>query len=45
MVIRQDNIIKETLVERSEIIFPPLHIKLGLEMIQRFLGNIKDDYY
>ena len=30
MVIGQDNIIKETLVERSKIIFPPLHIKLGL---------------
>ena len=30
MVIGQDNIIKETLVERSKIIFLPLHIKLGL---------------
>ena len=30
MVISQDNTIKETLVEKSKIIFPPLHIKLGL---------------
>jgi len=30
MMIGQNNIIKETLVERSKIIFPQLHIKLGL---------------
>ena len=45
MVIGQDNIIKEILAERSKIIFPPLDIKLGLEMIQRFLGNFKDENY
>ena len=35
MVIGQDNIIKETFVERSKIIFPPLCIKL--ELMKQFV--------
>ena len=29
MVVGENNVIAEPLVDRSKIIFPPLHIKLG----------------
>jgi len=41
MVIGQKNIIKEPLIERSKIIFPPLHIKLGL--MKQFVKALNKD--
>jgi len=30
MTIRESNIVKEPLIEKNRIVFPPLHLKLGL---------------
>ena len=41
MIVRQKNVIAEPLVDRSRIIFPPLHIKLGL--MKQFVKALDKD--
>ena len=41
LIVGSANVINETLVEREKIVFPPLHIKLGL--IKQFVKALNED--